>query len=228
MKQATFSGNVSVATLGHNLQNGAVVTYSAVMLYNTLLVGGGCAGPLTDGGGNLQDATSIDCSAGLTADPQLGLLQDNGGWTLTHALAPNSPARDAGNNANCAAFDQRGVTRPQNGACDIGAYEYGAQAGITSISPDFVGRGEPAFTLTVNGVGFIAGSLGSRVLWDGNPLVTTFISSTQLSASVPASLITMPDRVTITAATLSADGGTSAGARTLVVGYRLYLPLVIR
>ena len=63
-------------------------------------------------------------------DPLLGPLRDNGGPTFTHALLPGSPAIDAGNPATpgsggnaCEATDQRGVSRPQGVACDIGAYE---------------------------------------------------------------------------------------------------------
>jgi len=41
----------------------------------------------------------------------------------THALLFDSPARDAGG-ASCLPTDQRGVTRPQETACDIGAYEW--------------------------------------------------------------------------------------------------------
>jgi hypothetical protein len=55
----------------------------------------------------------------------LGQLQNNRGSTFTHALPPNSPAIDTGDNAMCPPTDQRGVLRPQppGGRCDIGAYE---------------------------------------------------------------------------------------------------------
>ena len=63
-------------------------------------------------------------------DPKLGALADNGGATQTHALLTDSPAIDAGppTNGNPIACpppstDQRGVSRPQGAACDIGAYE---------------------------------------------------------------------------------------------------------
>lgn len=62
-------------------------------------------------------------------DPLLGPLADNGGATFTHALLPGSPALDKGDrlckdqNKQAIATDQRGVTRPQGAACDIGAYE---------------------------------------------------------------------------------------------------------
>ncbi len=59
-----------------------------------------------------------------TADPLLGPLADNGGFTQTMALLPGSPAIDAGDDTNCPATDQRGVTRPFGRHCDIGAYEF--------------------------------------------------------------------------------------------------------
>ncbi|MFF3334474.1 choice-of-anchor Q domain-containing protein [Streptomyces sp. NPDC002888] len=54
--------------------------------------------------------------------PLIGPLADNGGPTDTAALLPGSPALDAA--ADCPPTDQRGVTRPQGSACDIGAYEH--------------------------------------------------------------------------------------------------------
>ena len=65
----------------------------------------------------------------INADPLLGPLSDNGGFTLTHALGEGSPAIDAGNPSNCPAIDQRGFPRPVDGdgvdgpRCDMGAFE---------------------------------------------------------------------------------------------------------
>jgi hypothetical protein len=66
----------------------------------------------------------------LDVDPLLDPLQDNGGPTFTHALLLGSPAIDAGNPAGCTdqdgsllTTDQRGVSRPQGVACDIGSFE---------------------------------------------------------------------------------------------------------
>ncbi|GGW49380.1 right-handed parallel beta-helix repeat-containing protein [Streptomyces xantholiticus] len=77
-------------------------------------------------GGHNSDS---DGSCRLTAagdlpsrTPLLGPLTDNGGPTDTAALLPGSPALDAAR--DCPATDQRGVARPQGGACDIGAYEH--------------------------------------------------------------------------------------------------------
>jgi hypothetical protein len=76
-------------------------------------------------------------------DPRLAPLADNGGTTFTHALLADSPAVNAGNNANLPAdtedldgdgdtseplpVDQRGVERVQNGFVDIGALESGIE-----------------------------------------------------------------------------------------------------
>lgn len=58
------------------------------------------------------------------SNPLLGPLQNNGGPTSTHALAGNSPAVNVADVPHCRSTDQRGVSRPQQGTCDIGAYEY--------------------------------------------------------------------------------------------------------
>jgi hypothetical protein len=57
-------------------------------------------------------------------DLKLGELADNGGPTMTHALGAGSVAIDWIPADMCEADeDQRGVTRPQGDACDVGAVE---------------------------------------------------------------------------------------------------------
>src|ERR1700728_3625244 len=66
---------------------------------------------------------------------------------------------------------------------------------IASLSPTSVSPGSGTFVLTVNGSGFVAPVVvngvtqvaGSTIAWNGAPLTTTFVSSTQLTASVPGS-----------------------------------------
>lgn len=81
---------------------------------------------ITSLGGNLASDTSCvlaeaDDQAG--AEPGIGPLADNGGFTPTHALLAGSAALDAAAAATCPATDQRGVTRPQGAGCDRGAFE---------------------------------------------------------------------------------------------------------
>jgi len=67
---------------------------------------------------------------------------------------------------------------------------------IVNLSPATV-LADVAFTLTVNGSGFIAGSV---VVIDDSAVPTTFISSTQLTASISASVIAEPDNYFVTVA----------------------------
>ncbi len=67
--------------------------------------------------------TGSTCTNIITADPKLGTLGDYGGYTQSIPLLPGSSAIDVGNNTYCPSTDQRGVSRPQGAACDIGAFE---------------------------------------------------------------------------------------------------------
>jgi hypothetical protein len=75
----------------------------------------------------------------ITADPKLLSLADNGGPTLTHALAADSPAIDAGNNTAGLAYDQRGApfARVYGAKADIGAFEL--QPPVVAIDSTFTG-----------------------------------------------------------------------------------------
>ena len=59
----------------------------------------------------------------VNTDPMLGPLADNGGPTFTQALPAGSPAIDASVAIAGVTTDQRGITRPQGSAPDIGAFE---------------------------------------------------------------------------------------------------------
>jgi uncharacterized repeat protein (TIGR02543 family) len=118
--------NHSAAGLG----SGIYVASGAVTLTNSLVAqqanGANCFS--VSGGGNNLDNDSTCPTATFSATPMIGPLADNGGPTLTHALLPGSPAIDAGNTAisnasPVSSIDQRGVSRPQGAASDIGAFE---------------------------------------------------------------------------------------------------------
>lgn len=92
------------------------------------------------GTGNLvgRHNTLLDISTDtLSSDPRLLPLAFNGGPTRTHALGPDSPARDHGNNAQLLSSDQRGpgFARVVDGIADIGAYEIQGVAGEAVMLP---------------------------------------------------------------------------------------------
>ena len=80
------------------------------------------------GTGNATGAFNQTGDQTGVTDPKLGALSNNGGPTQTHALLSGSPAINAipqGANGCGTTFteDQRGVSRPQGSACDIGSFE---------------------------------------------------------------------------------------------------------
>lgn len=77
---------------------------------------------------------------------------------------------------------------------------------ITSISPPTVGAGTGAFVLTVNGTGFVNGSV---VQFNGQNRATTFVSTTQLTAQILASDITGANTPAIRVVSPAPGGGTS-------------------
>lgn len=84
-------------------------------------------------------------------------------------------------------------------------------ANARSLSPSSATAGGPAFTLTVNAGGLQNTIYSDAVVeWNGTPLVTTFVSSTQLTAQVPASLIATPGTVNVTIVNPSANSGAPA------------------
>lgn len=66
---------------------------------------------------------------------------------------------------------------------------------ILSMSPTMVAAGSDTFTLTVNGVNFETGAV---VRWNGNARATTFISTTQLTATILASDVTGDGTASVT------------------------------
>jgi hypothetical protein len=78
---------------------------------------------------------------------------------------------------------------------------------ISSINPARLSAGIGAFTLQVNGGGFVAGSV---VRWNGTARPTTLVSSTQLNASITAADVASAGTAQVTVFTPAPGGGTSA------------------
>ncbi|MEB3358153.1 MAG: choice-of-anchor Q domain-containing protein [Synechococcales bacterium] len=140
----TITLNESQSNAGGVFTNGSdVVIKNSIIAGNTAVANPDVEGSFVSNGANLvgdpTGSTGFEtdqtfASAGITnisevLDPT---LRDNGGFTQTHALVPDSPALDGGRNAdavdengNPLEFDQRGsgFDRVVNGTVDIGAVE---------------------------------------------------------------------------------------------------------
>jgi hypothetical protein len=86
---------------------------------------------------------------------------------------------------------------------------------ISSISPQVVVSGSSAFTLTVNGSSFLSSSV---VDWNGAALTTTYVSTSQLTASVPANDVASTGTKRITVVNPTPGGGTSNATPLYVAG----------
>ena len=136
LQNVTFLGNQ--ASGGSGYFGAAIAGGTSLSITNTLFSENttkdcnspmACAAGASTGTNNLQwPATHAICATADTAcstgtvfsNPQLGVLQNNGGPTETAAPLAGSPALGIGQ--NCPATDQRGVARPSSG-CTAGAVE---------------------------------------------------------------------------------------------------------
>lgn len=152
-RNVTFTGNSAPVGTGGAIRNviNASGSSSNPQIYNSISWGNGSDEITSDGTGSTSVTDSI-IQGGfsgmnvLSVNPLLAPLANNGGFTQTHALNAGSPAIDAGGaNSACATSDQRGVTRPQGSACDMGAYEYD---GFISSTPTFTPTSAPTSTFT--------------------------------------------------------------------------------
>src|SRR5439155_349513 len=78
---------------------------------------------------------------------------------------------------------------------------------LSSISPISATAGSAGFTLTVNGGNFVGASV---VQVNGSSRTTTFVSSTQLTAAIPASDIASAGARSVSVVNPAPGGGTSA------------------
>ena len=155
---------------------------------------------ISDGCTIVPGAGDIIGTGVAPVDPMLGLLQNNGGPTFTHALRPGSPAANAGDpgapgtgGTTCEATDQRGAGRPDPvfGVCDVGAFE--GMLALANLSVAQTDMPDPAtfgqnitYTITVtnNGPDTAPGVTVSDMM----PNATGFVSATPSQGSCPPPL----------------------------------------
>ena len=161
LTHATIASNsAKVSGGGIQLATGSVSSNNSIVSGNTAAspTSANCDTAITSNGFNLEQGGTCGFtqSSDVNGDPKLGSLTDNGGPTNTQFPAAGSAAINAGDSGTCPATDQRGVSRPQQGGCDIGAIE--AEPGDVSVSisdaPDPIQVNDTlSYTITVKNVG---------------------------------------------------------------------------
>jgi len=87
---------------------------------------------------------------------------------------------------------------------------------ITGLGPGSAVAGDSGLTLTVSGTGFISGSV---VRWNGADRPTTFVSGTQLTASVSAADLATAGTAAVTVFNPAPGGGSSASRAFYVLHF---------
>jgi uncharacterized repeat protein (TIGR01451 family)/CSLREA domain-containing protein len=227
---STIANNEAVGVQGGGIYIETVVT-NTTFLKNTILAdniadgtGGDCyallpTAPPVSLGYNLVENPNNGCNLVETGDelnqaPNLGLLQNNGGQTPTHALLTGSPANDAipvGTNGchDTITTDQRDYLRV--GPCSMGALEYnGIRLTLTkSVDDD---TPDPAQTITYTVVISLAPSGNVSVtnlyLTDTLPTDLNYVGPVSVSGGSDGATGTPP---------LLVSGRTLTGGHTVTV-----------
>jgi hypothetical protein len=84
-------------------------------------------------------------------------------------------------------------------------FNIGPASTLVAINPQAVRAGSSGLTLTLHGIGFASNTV---VNWNGSALATEFVSSSQLTATVAASLLANPGAASVT----MASGGLTSNA----------------
>lgn len=197
---STISDNYAATNGGGIYTMGNAPSLTTTTLSNTLVVNNGynCVagtnGTYNPGSNNLEFPGPTTCGTGSSVAPSNPLssagLANNGGPTLTIALASGSTAIDTGNNTICADpntvnnLDQRGFSRSQGPACDIGAYEEAICTALTVSS-----------SLDNGACGTLRYAVSSAI---NNSVISFNLSSLPATIKLSGSGLNIPTGITIT------------------------------
>jgi glucose/arabinose dehydrogenase len=130
-----------------------------------------------------------------------GATESGGTWSAEEMLAPGLTISSFGE-------DQAGEVY----VADLGGAIYRID-GVTNPVPSVAGllpgskvAGDPAFTLTVSGSGFVP---GATVRWNGADRPTSYVSAASLTAAIPASDVATAGVASVTVFNPIPGGGTS-------------------
>jgi hypothetical protein len=151
--------------------------------------------PAAGGGGGGSSActsyavTSGTLPPGLTLDPSTGIVSGTpiSGGTYSFTI-------------------QCGTSGGQTATQDFTITIDNPAPSLSSLSPGSATAGGPAFTLTVNGAGFVG---TSTVQWNGANRTTTYVSPTQLTAAISAADIASHGTASVAVVNPVPGGGTS-------------------
>lgn len=198
---ATITNSTITNNSAGNSGGGIRSSFATLRLRNSI-VSGNFGGEVT-----VSEGTYTNFNNYIGGDARLLPLSFYGGATKTHALRPDSPAINQGNNCVLIAFscsdstpnialttDQRGISRA--GQVDIGAFEYSVINLVVTNTND-------------NGTGSLRTAIASANLTAGDENISFSISSTDTGCANGICTITL------TSGELSVSNETTTGTLTI-------------
>ncbi len=181
----------TVKNVGPNTADGATV---AMTLDPSLVIGS-------------VNASTGSCGTGTSFNCNLGALASGTSATVTVNATPTQAGSLEGTASIASvSYDPTPGNDEASASITVTGDLYGAVPAISGISPNLVQAGSSDFPLTVTGTGF---NENSTIELNSAPLATTYVSSTQLTATVTANQIASLGWAAVTVANPSPGGGVS-------------------
>lgn len=147
--------------------------------------------------GTALSATQLDATASVPGtfaySPAAGAVLAAGAQTLSVTFTPT----DTADYTNATAHVSLTVNAAAGNPAPV----------ITGMSPAVVQEGSPAFTVTVTGSNF---GQGATVLWNGSGRSTTWVSATELTASITAADVASQNTAEVSVANPASLGGATS------------------
>jgi sugar lactone lactonase YvrE len=147
------------------------------------------------------------CGSGSAFSCDLGSLANGADATVTVSATPTTSGTiESTAMADSVSYDSNSANNQATASTTVTGNAYSAVPSVSAITPAIVQAGSGSFTLTVTGSGF---SANSTVNLNGTAQSTTYVSATQLAASVEGSAIANYGWAPVTVSNPLPGGGTS-------------------
>ncbi len=192
-------GGGTSSPLNFTINSAPILTISA----SSVLPGGSETVTLTNGPGGVNDWLALATTTAANTSNVQWVYVGTGVTTRTWTVnMPSTPGT-----YEFRLFLNNGYARAATSPTVTVAAPPSPLPVLTSLSPPSIPTGTTSFTLTVNGSGFVS---TSAVRWNGANRSTTYVSATQLRATIPASDRTALGPAAVTVSNPAPGGGVSA------------------
>jgi uncharacterized repeat protein (TIGR01451 family) len=157
--------------------------------------------------GGTFNASQGACNGSGVLYCDFGNLANGGSATLTLSVTPTTAGSfGLSSYTSSATVDPVSSNNQASSTITVTGSDFNASPFLTQIVPEMIQAGSSSTTVTVDGAGFVP---GSSVLWNGQVLPTTFVSSGQMTATVDSSLVQQIGWAKLSVKTPAPGGGQS-------------------